>query len=187
MSSDDFLLPRKANKKASTGPEFQFINITEQREFDDITKMTVRVHALREFNRRKREQTSSNGGRKGPVQPRRAGKHEPGSMQRFQVGASGLQPTRTQPHARFLGKSLRARYPHQEDLFALDFNVQSKNKRTSQSLPLIRDDCNLTHGPGCACFLLRNMVEVGAGELDPFGSLPVPQSRRIRLLVSNRE
>jgi hypothetical protein len=185
MSSKDFLAPRKINKYANT-PEFQFINITEPKALDDITKMTVRVQALREFNRKKRLLESLNGA-SAPLQPRARNKKEPGYLQRFKVDASGLHPTRTQPRSRFVPTGLTIQYPTQDEDSNVARHETVDDDDNNQSQALVDDTPTLMHGAGCACFLLHHTTELGTGELDPFGSLPVPQTRRVRLLLNNRE
>lgn len=56
MMSEDFLAPRKNSKKATSAvQEFQFLNVTDSPQLDELGKMTVQIQAQRDVHPKKRE------------------------------------------------------------------------------------------------------------------------------------
>jgi hypothetical protein len=186
MTLEDFFAPKKRRKEGTTTQEFQFLNVTESSELDDLSKMVVRVQCQRDFHRKKQEKVSSLGGLDNVIRTRTTTARRLGRVQRFRLEASGLQPTRNQPRSQFAVRSSGGQLITKAKTSSSTCHKEPKGNEAKQNSTLTYPTCILAHDPGCTCFLLCKMKDLGLGDLDPFGSLPVVQSTRVKLLMDNR-
>jgi hypothetical protein len=185
MSSFDFLAPRKVSKTRSNAQEFHFLNVSESLEVDNLAKFTVRVQSSRDFHRRKRAQAAledSLENRTGSLSRQPNGGTTTGRILRLKLGAFGLQPTRKQPKPSIMAQTLATHIPQWNDNSIL--NSGNRHGRNKDNTPpaVTRDNSTLATSPRAWPDLC-----MGVCILDPFNTLPVPQTPRIQSLLGQRE
>jgi len=177
-------VPRKVNKHDPTVQEFVFVT-TESLELDEHAKVIVKIQVQRDNHRKKREKALLEVNVADKIKPRKAKKPGLGVVQRFRVGDSGLQLTPHQPRPRFMNKSLLCPYLCQEGLSSSPTRKKSQSTDENQNLAPAVQTPIILH---CSIrVLLHQILDLSAGYLDPFDSLPVPQLRRVRYLTNQGE
>jgi hypothetical protein len=201
MESYEFLAVRKAPRSDPAVQEFQFVNVTSPPELDELARMTVRVHSLRDFHRRKRGQLALN--QKSIKSP---GKEMRGTnkLQRLENETPTLQRIR-----HLQNESVQSQ-PGPENLRSGSLETRAApSSPTSGSVSGNEKDGAPMRGvlvsPGVDPLTLHSQYRVssahaimsgriltdlkklghdlGTGNLDPFNTLPLAQTARVRVLL----
>jgi hypothetical protein len=196
MDSYNFLALRKAPRSDPTVQEFQFVHVSTSLELDELSRMTVRVQSLRDFHRRKRELLASN---RQSVKMSSKDMRATGTQQQLKIGPQEFPPTETQPDPNFIRSALLE--THAAPSVSRSDSAPCGGKEGA----LMKCLCNYARGDLRAqditqCVVCRSSTKVhdqspkaseklelgpGMGELDPFDSLPVPQTSRVQVLLHN--